>query len=343
MQKNIPTQTSGLKVARMITLVLALTILNPASSLAQQASPTRIGRNSTKMKQMLEPLAEPIQPCICEVKDGDDRIALGTIVSANGLIVTKLSEVQTAEDLSCSLDNDQDFSAIVVSELPAYDLALLKIDAENLKPIDRSDKEAEVSAGNIVISPDAKGQMISMGITSVDPRRFNMRQPKQEKRGFFGVICRPVSEGLQIGRVTSRSGAQKAGLRPNDILIEFEGNKLPSNAEFIALLEQTSPDDEVSVVVKRRNELMDVTVRLGKAPNFSPQDRWGGGPFNNRRFGFPKVIVHDGIINTTECGGPLVNSDGKVIGINIARSLRISTYAAPMDQVTRFVESYKNK
>lgn len=342
MRNYFPTPTL-FSSTRLAVMAIATLLLLSDFTTAQRVSPTRVGRNSTKMKQMLETLTEPIQSSICEINDGDDIVALGTIVSPDGLIVTKLSELEEVADLSCTLANNEEHSAIIVAELKSYDLALLKVDAKNLTPIELPEAELEIDAGSIVVSPDEDGQMISMGITSVDPRRFNMRQPTPPKRGFFGVECRAVSEGLQIGRVTRRSGAQKAGLRPNDILVEFEGQKLPSNEQFIELLGNHAPEDEVSVLVKRQEETMDVTVRLGKVPNFSPQDRWGGGPFNNRRFGFPKVIVHDCAIRPTECGGPLVNTDGKVIGINIARALRISTYAAPIDRVAKFVESNKDK
>lgn len=39
------------------------------------------------------------------------------------------------------------------------------------------------------------------------------------------------------------------------------------------------------------------------------------------------------MIHPNECGGPLVNTDGKIVGINIARALRVTTYAVPTDVV----------
>ena len=41
------------------------------------------------------------------------------------------------------------------------------------------------------------------------------------------------------------------------------------------------------------------------------------------------------------CGGPLVNLDGKAIGLNIARASRVTTYALPARLVRRIFEQLK--
>jgi serine protease Do len=43
------------------------------------------------------------------------------------------------------------------------------------------------------------------------------------------------------------------------------------------------------------------------------------------------------------CGGPLVDLDGKVIGINIARASRVSTYALPSKLVKQLLGSLMAK
>ena len=182
-----------------------------------------------------------------------------------------------------------------------------------------------------------------MGLVSVDPRKFSMRQPRTEaSRGFLGIESSPVDEGLQIQSVVRRSGAQKAGLKRGDIVMEFEDEKVTTVPNLIDLLENFRPDEDVDILIKRDEAPMDITVTLGEVPATNrQQDQWGGGPFSERRFGFPVVIAHDSLIRPNQCGGPLVNSDGKVIGINISRSLRVSTYAIPIDSVSKFVKAHQ--
>ena len=58
-----------------------------------------------------------------------------------------------------------------------------------------------------------------------------------------------------------------------------------------------------------------------------------GSVLSNRRGGFPKILQHDTVIKPADCGGPLVDLDGKVVGINIARAGRSESYAIPSEAV----------
>ena len=41
------------------------------------------------------------------------------------------------------------------------------------------------------------------------------------------------------------------------------------------------------------------------------------------------MITHDTVLAPSECGGPLVDLDGRTIGFNIARGGRTESYAVP--------------
>ena len=59
-----------------------------------------------------------------------------------------------------------------------------------------------------------------------------------------------------------------------------------------------------------------------------------GGPLSERADDFPGgVLQHDTVLQPTECGGPLVNLDGKVVGINIARAGRVESYCLPANEL----------
>jgi serine protease Do len=67
------------------------------------------------------------------------------------------------------------------------------------------------------------------------------------------------------------------------------------------------------------------------------QLRWGGGPFSDKRFGFQEVISHDSVVEPEHCGGPLIDLRGNLVGINIARSMRVATFAIPVQDVRNFI------
>ena len=66
-----------------------------------------------------------------------------------------------------------------------------------------------------------------------------------------------------------------------------------------------------------------------------------GTSISARRDGFPAVIQHDSPLTANTCGGPLVSLEGKVIGINIARSGRVESFALPSDVVQSYLEDLK--
>ena len=68
-----------------------------------------------------------------------------------------------------------------------------------------------------------------------------------------------------------------------------------------------------------------------------------GGPLSARASGFPDVFQHDSVIRPTDCGSPVVDLDGKVIGINIARAGRTETFAIPADVVKNVFEQLKKQ
>ena len=63
------------------------------------------------------------------------------------------------------------------------------------------------------------------------------------------------------------------------------------------------------------------------------------GRVSARSTGFSNVFSHDTVLEPQDCGGPLVNLDGKVVGINIARAGRVSSYALPSQTVKPIVDS----
>ena len=50
------------------------------------------------------------------------------------------------------------------------------------------------------------------------------------------------------------------------------------------------------------------------------------------------AIQHDSVLNPGDCGGPLVDLEGKAIGLNIARAGRVESYALPAGIVRETVE-----
>ena len=220
-------------------------------------------------------------------------------------------------------------------------MALLKIEAKDLVAIEVPDKSSEINAGQIVVSCAPDGKVMSMGLITAKPRRFSLRQRSpQSDRGFLGVVCRSTEDGLIVRTITERSGADRAGLKRSDVITSIEGQNVTTTNELIDILKGYKANQTIQLAINRDDESIDIKAILSKRPNTGDErtDKWGGGPFSDRRGGFPVVIPHDSVIKPQQCGGPLLNSDGEVIGLNIARAIRVASYAVPIQKVKKFVD-----
>lgn len=323
-------------------LLLFLTFSDLATAQRNQRNiPARVGRNSTEMKELLDDLSQKTLAATCQIMDGKNKLVLGTVFSSDGWVVTKNSEIKGATDLKCVFGDDTEYAAKVVTSDEKYDLALLKIEVKELVAVTAAEDLGEVEVGQIVVSCDEEGTVMSMGLITAKPRQFRQRErPVDPGRGFLGVSCQPSEKGLLVRSVTESSGAQRAGLKKGDIIVKLSGKKVNTTAMMIGILEEHQPEEIIKLSVSRDEKLLDLEATLGLSPRAQTDrsDKWGGGPFSERRFNFPKVIPHDSVIRPEQCGGPLLNSDGKAVGINIARAFRVASYAVPMRVVKDFVK-----
>ena len=100
-------------------------------------------------------------------------IASGVIVERDGYIVTNHHAVQGTSDLVIALADGSLYPARVVGEDPDSDIALLKIDAEGLRPIAVADIN-DVAVGDVVLAignPLGIGHTVTQGIVSAIVRK----------------------------------------------------------------------------------------------------------------------------------------------------------------------------
>lgn len=72
------------------------------------------------------------------------------------------------------------------------------------------------------------------------------------------------TEGFYISEVSEGSGAAKAGLKPKDIIIQLDGNKISTFSDLTGFLRTKRPNDKVQVTFLRGNDQKTVEVLLSK-------------------------------------------------------------------------------
>jgi serine protease Do len=146
-------------------------------------------------------------------------------------------------------------------------------------------------------------------------------------------------------------GAEKAGLRSGDIIVAVNQAAVTNREQVVETLREFRAGQTITLRVQRAEEQFDAEVQMmlprpdQLGLGFFPQDRLNllGGDVSQRAEGFEQAIQHDTVLQPWLCGGPLVNLDGKALGINIARAGRVATYALPSKLVKRILENLKAK
>jgi S1-C subfamily serine protease len=69
---------------------------------------------------------------------------------------------------------------------------------------------------------------------------------------------------VKLADVRAGSPAEKGGVRPGDILMEFDGKKVGSLEDYTFLLRSKKVGDSVVVQVKRLDKELKFTVVLGQ-------------------------------------------------------------------------------
>ncbi|MGK7344472.1 MAG: DegQ family serine endoprotease [Candidatus Nitrospinota bacterium M3_3B_026] len=99
------------------------------------------------------------------------------------------------------------------------------------------------------------------------------------QRGWLGVKIQTITEelmkalglekpmGALVSEVFKGSPADKAGMKTGDVIIEFNGEEVPSAMQLPRMVGFEKPGAKVKIVVIRGDETVSLTVELGQMPD----------------------------------------------------------------------------
>ena len=285
------------------------------------------GRDSGQVKTAFHQVVAAAAKCAVRVKcDGKDAV-LGTVVGPDGWVLTKASELKGK--IVCRLRDDRELEARLIGVHKQFDLAMLKIDVHDLPVIEWSSAKLDVGQWVAVAGPG--DDPLAIGAVSVPRRKIRAIS------GQLGVLLREAEGGASIEHVLPKSPAEKVGLKANDLITHVDGKPTANVQEVIAAVSAHRVGDKVELTLKRDDKQTKITATLGRiaTPSTHKRDMQNsmGVGLSERRDDFPMVLQHDTVVRPADCGGPLVDLSGKVVGVNIARGGRTETYTAPADAV----------
>lgn len=272
----------------------------------------------------------------------NEQLSLATVVSHGGLLVTKASELPS-KGIFCELFDGRRAEAKILSTDSKWDIALIKVELLGLKPVDLEGGK-QVELGTFLAASGLDEYPIAVGVASVAPRNLSANE-----RGFLGVGMENTDQGVKVNQVQRGSGASEAGVEVGDIILKIDGQPINSPAQLAKSVSGRKPKDEIKILLKRGDDEKELTAILGSRGQSVPQFRGPdpsakfGGPLSENRKDFPNALQHDLALRPNECGGPLIDLDGKLVGVNIARGGRVKSYAIPTVDLKNVIEKLSDQ
>jgi serine protease DegQ len=97
-------------------------------------------------------------------------------------------------------------------------------------------------------------------------------------RGWVGIEAQDITpqlaesfrlshtRGSLIAGILRNSPAEKAGLKPGDILLQINGNKVTDSSTMLNLIANLKPDEKATLRIARDQRELDIVVTIGKRP-----------------------------------------------------------------------------
>ena len=196
------------------TLILAPTsaqMLPDFSGLVEETKDSVVSIYSTKIvreKLRIDPFFAPFFGLPPDKLGERERrisgLGSGVILSSNGYIMTNAHVIEGAEDLQVELADDRKFEATVIGFDKLTDIAIVKIETDELLPIAKIGRSAEIKVGQWVIaigSPFGLSHTVTAGIISAVARNL----PTDVYVSFIQTDA-PVNPGNSGGPLINMKG-----------------------------------------------------------------------------------------------------------------------------------------
>ncbi|MEH6543778.1 MAG: DegQ family serine endoprotease [Porticoccaceae bacterium] len=359
--KNKRLRSAGVLGALLVAAALIMPALSVAAGLPdftdliEKNSPAVVKINtidkvsSNLRRQELPPNMPDIFRDFFQQRPSPERksqaIGSGFIISQDGYILTNNHVVDGADEIQVRLNDRQEFAAEVVGVDRRSDLALLKVDAEDLPsvkfaksddlrvgewvvaigspfgldysasagivsaigrsiPTERGEDYVPFIQTDVAINPgnsggplfNLKGEVVginsqiytrsggSIGLSFAIPVSVALEVVDQLKdkgrveRGWLGVYIQDVDkdlakslglskpQGALIARVEENSPADKAGMKPGDVVIKLNGRSIVDASDLPHTVGLIKPGTTVAGTLIRNGQRREVSVKVDVRP-----------------------------------------------------------------------------
>jgi serine protease Do len=108
----------------------------------------------------------------------------------------------------------------------------------------------EPAPDKVVVINKGSGSFLGISVLEIDADRAKAHSLKEER-------------GVEVTRVEEDSPASKGGLKVGDVVLEYNGQRVESVAQFIRMVQETPAGREVKLAISRSGAMQTLAVRTG--------------------------------------------------------------------------------
>lgn len=304
----------------------------PIEDLVAKQDQAILNEQGNAIFRSLDPIGSPYAQSTVAIVAGNRQVASGMIV-APGKVISKYSDlIRWRVPLAVIDSNSKVHDMRVMGALPEHDLILLNVPGLELPPVDFNNL-ADVQEGSLIFTVSPEGKATDFGVISVDQRSL-----RDEDQPYIGIMADPRwrGKGARIFKVEPESPAFLSGVLRGDIIEKINGKTVDGLFSMRTALNGVKPGDKVEIVVKRGKQQTKEEITAGSRPamhTFSPERlrkmNEMGNRMSKRTDNFPLVYQSDMTLLPERAGSPVVDLNGKLVGMALSRAGRIETYILP--------------
>jgi serine protease Do len=303
-----------------------------------------VAADSLRLAGAAATAARELRAAVVTVVANGEPVALGCVVDGDGWLVTKVSEL--VAPVACRFEGGAERAATVVGVDAQHDVAVLRVAASGLRAV--AFAAVEPPPGRGVATPVADGgcQTSTVGSPRIDvPPEYGELaidvEPAAGGAGGVGAADAGAGAGAAAGVRVTRLWQGKAktarALRVGDVITAIGATPTPDLASFFRArqldgLPHGVVGRTIRLAVRRDGAALEVDAPVESRANIQIDE------YHGRRSGFAAVFAHDRPLPRRQLGGPVVDADGRVAGLNIATEPGALTYALPAPVVAAIVE-----
>jgi serine protease Do len=174
------------------------------------------------------------------------------------------------EDKEVKIKEKRDVQQIIITRTGDNEKMVIEVNGDKVTINGKSVEEYKKEHGDISVHTnkykdfDGLTKMPGMNAWTYNGAQNFDLFTEDANRAMLGVTTDKVEEGAKIESITKESGAEKAGLKENDIIIKVDDIKINGPDELTATIKKHKPGDKVSVTYLRDKKEQKTTAELTK-------------------------------------------------------------------------------